>query len=81
VGHEHIASMINTLALAYIGASLPLFLLFYFGGGIPYWVTLNSAFLAEEIVRTLVGSTALLLAIPTSTVFAAYAFSNRRAAD
>lgn len=75
VGHEHIASMINTLALAYIGASLPMFLLFSLGGGAPAWVTLNSAFLAEEIIRTLVGSSALLLATPISTFFAARSFS------
>ncbi|MFH1670745.1 MAG: YibE/F family protein [Patescibacteria group bacterium] len=75
VGHEHIASMINTLALAYIGASLPMFMLFTLGGGAPAWVTLNSAFLTEEIIRTLVGSSALLLATPISTFFAARSFA------
>lgn len=75
VGHEHIASMINTLALAYIGASLPMFLLLSFGGGAPAWVTLNSAFLAEEIIRTLIGSSALLLAMPIATFLAARSFT------
>ena len=75
VGHEHIASMINTLALAYIGASLPMFLILFIGGGAPVWVTLNSAFLAEEIIRTLVGSSALLLATPISTFIAARSFA------
>ena len=74
VGREHVASLINTLALAYAGASLPLILLFYSDKYYPAWVTFNSEFLAEEIVRTLVGSAALLLAVPISTWLAAYAF-------
>lgn len=67
VGKEHIASLINTLALAYAGASLPLLLLFHTNDAYPFWVTLNGEFLAEEIVRTLVGSTTLLFAVPIST--------------
>ncbi len=77
VGREHIASLINTLALAYVGASLPLLLLFWTSGDIPLWVILNSEFLSEEIVRTLVGSTALVLAVPVSTWLAAKAFHGR----
>ncbi len=76
VGREHIASLINTLALAYVGASLPLLLLFQTNETYPMWVTLNSEFLAEEIVRTLVGSTTLLLAVPISTWCAARFLSN-----
>ena len=72
VGKEHIASLINTLALAYVGASLPLLLLLRTQGDFPLWVTLNSEFLAEEIVRTLVGSATLLFAVPISTWCAAY---------
>lgn len=79
VGREHIASLINTLALAYVGASLPLLLLFWTSADIPLWVILNSEFLAEEIVRTLVGSTALILAVPVSTWMAARAFHGRPA--
>jgi uncharacterized membrane protein len=67
VGREHIASLINTLALAYAGASLPLLLLLDVNSDFPLWMTLNSEFLAEEIVRTLVGSMALLMAVPIST--------------
>lgn len=70
VGREHIASLINTLALAYAGASLPLLLLFKMNDGYPLWVTLNSEFLSEEIIRTLVGSSTLLFAVPISTWFA-----------
>jgi uncharacterized membrane protein len=70
VGKEHISSLINTLALAYAGASLPLLLLFHTDTEFPLWVTLNSEFIAEEIVRTLVGSATLLFAVPLSTWFA-----------
>lgn len=72
VGREHIASLVNTLVLAYAGASLPLFLLFTMSNTEPLWVRLNSEFVAEEIVRTLVGSIALVLAVPISTILAAY---------
>ena len=72
VGHEHIAALINTLALAYAGASLPLFLLFSLNKTQPLWVIINSEFVAEEIVRTLVGSIALILAVPIATSLAAY---------
>lgn len=71
IGREHIASLINTLALAYAGASFPLLLLFSLGGNIPFWLTFNSEFIVEEIVRTLVGSSALILAVPISTFLAA----------
>lgn len=72
VGKEHIASLINTLALAYIGTSLPLLLLLYSQSNqaFPLWVTLNGEFLAEEIIRTVVGSMTLLVAVPVSTWFA-----------
>jgi|GEM_PF-208487 len=71
VGKEHIASLVNTLVLAYAGASLPLFLIFYLNDTIPLWVNLNSEFIIEEMIRTLVGSTALVLGVPISTFFAA----------
>lgn len=78
VGREHIASLVNTLVLAYAGAALPLFLLFSLNNTNPLWLTLNSEFVAEEIIRTLVGSSALILAVPISTAIAAYAFSRQQ---
>lgn len=71
VGKEHIASLVNTLALAYAGVSLPLFLLFIVNKGQPLWVILNGENIAEEIVRTLVGSSALIIAVPVATFLAA----------
>jgi uncharacterized membrane protein len=73
VGHEHIASLVNTLVLAYAGASLPIFLLFTLNRTQPIWTILNSEFVAEEVVRTLVGSSALVLSVPIATLIAAWA--------
>ncbi len=76
VGTEHIVSLVNTLALAYTGASLPLLLLFSLNEGqVPYWMILNGQMITEEIVRTLVGSTTLVLAVPISTFVAAWFYS------
>jgi uncharacterized membrane protein len=72
VGREHIASLINTLVLAYVGVSFPLILLFTIQKSQPLWLTLNSNFIAEEIVRTAVGSSALILAVPITSILAAY---------
>jgi uncharacterized membrane protein len=79
VGNEHIASLVNTLFLAYAGSALPLFLLFTTTKDQqPLWLTLNSEQIAEEIIRTIVGSSALVLAVPISTLLAAYVFSKKK---
>lgn len=78
VGREHIASLINTLLLAYVGASFPLLLLFNTQKTLPVWVTLNSNFMAEEIIRTLVGSATLVIAVPLTTLFAALFYSQEK---
>jgi len=69
IGQDHVAATVNTLVLAYTGASLPLLLLFTLGNG-NYGFLINSEFLAEEIVRTLVGSLGLIAAVPVSTLVA-----------
>lgn len=69
VGRHHIASVVNTLVLAYAGASLPLLMLFYVSHQ-PVGDLLNAEFLAEEIVRTLVGTIGLILTVPLATWFA-----------
>jgi uncharacterized membrane protein len=71
VGREHIASMVNTLALAYVGVALPLILLLAVDSSQPLWVVINSEFIGEEIVRTLVGVMALTLASPIASFFGA----------
>ncbi len=75
VGKDHVASLVNTLVLAYAGANLPLFLLFYTNQTAPVWVTLNSEMIMEEIVRTLVGSIGLVLAVPLTTAVTTLALS------
>lgn len=77
VGKEHISSLVNTLVLAYAGASLPLFLLFSASQNSPIWYTINSQFISEELVRTLVGSLSLILAVPISTYIAAHFLSKQ----
>jgi uncharacterized membrane protein len=69
VGQDHISSMVNTLVLVYAGAALPLFLLFV-NNPHPFSETINYEIIAEEIVRTLVGSIGLILSVPIATFIA-----------
>lgn len=71
IGREHITSLVNTLVLAYAGASFPALLVFTVYQR-PLWVVLNTEVIAEEIIRTLVGSIALMCAVPITTLLAAY---------
>lgn len=69
VGREHAGALVNTLALAYAGASLPLLLLFSSSElGIAF--ILNQEIFATEIVRTIAGSIGLILTIPITTLLA-----------
>lgn len=74
VGREHIAALANTLALAYAGASFPLFLLFVLPDRPPLWVILNNENILEEVLRALVGGASLMLAVPITTLLAASVF-------
>ena len=69
IGVDHFASMVNSLMLAYVGASLPLFLLLMIYQE-PLGFTLNREFLVEEIVRTLVGGIGLMLTGPVTSLIA-----------
>ncbi|WP_059010005.1 YibE/F family protein [Streptomyces specialis] len=70
IGRDHIASVVNTLVLAYAGAALPLLLLFTIAQSSVGTVAF-SELVAEEIVRTLVGSVGLVASVPVTTVLAA----------
>lgn len=72
IGRHHIASVVNTLVLAYAGVAMPLFLLFMLGNDIPMWRLVNEELIAEEVVRTLAGTLALVLLVPISTWFATW---------
>jgi len=63
IGRDHIAAMVNTLFLAYVGASMPLIVVFTIYQE-PLWRRLNREPIAEEVIRTLVGSVGLVLAVP-----------------
>jgi uncharacterized membrane protein len=69
IGRDHIAAMVNTLLLAYVGASMPLMLAFTVYQE-PVWRRINREPVAEEIVRTLVGSVGLILAVPITGLIA-----------
>lgn len=69
IGQDHVAATVNTLVLAYAGASLPMLLMFSLGRS-NYGLLVNFEFIAEEIVRTLVGSLGLVTAVPLTTAIA-----------
>ncbi|MFI1103309.1 YibE/F family protein [Streptomyces melanogenes] len=79
IGRDHIASVVNTLVLAYAGAALPLLLLFSIAQSSVGTVA-NSELVAEEIVRTLVGSIGLVASVPVTTALAALVVSADRQA-
>lgn len=79
IGRDHIASVVNTLVLAYAGAALPLLLLFSIAQSSVGTVA-NSELVAEEIVRTLVGSIGLVASVPVTTALAALVVSADRPA-
>ncbi|WP_194892277.1 YibE/F family protein [Catenulispora pinisilvae] len=71
IGRDHIGSTVNTLVLAYAGGSLPLFVLLTTSS--QGWTgAAGSEVVAEDIVRTLVGSIGLAAAVPVTTALAAY---------
>ena len=70
IGRDHIASTVYTLVLAYAGAALPVILLFTLAGR-QVGDVVTTEQVAEEVVRTLVGSIGLVLAVPLTTALAA----------
>ncbi|MDQ0991832.1 putative membrane protein [Streptomyces sp. V3I7] len=77
IGRDHIASVVNTLVLAYAGAALPLLLLFSIARS-SVGAVAGSELVAEEIVRTLVGSIGLVASVPVTTALAALVVSADR---
>ncbi len=76
VGRDHVGSLVNTLALAYVGAALPMLLLYSFSSASPLTL-LNQEVIAAEVVRVIVGSIGLLLAVPFTTLLAAWYFKDK----
>jgi uncharacterized membrane protein len=75
VGHDHIAATVNTLVLAYAGASLPVLLIFSLGGT-SFSDAVNTEAVADQIVAMLVGSIGLIAAVPVTTALAALLATN-----
>ena len=69
IGRDHIASTVYTIAFAYAGAALPILIIVMLYNR-PLGEALTSAELSEEVIRTLVGSVGLVLAIPMTTFIA-----------
>lgn len=79
VGRAHIASTVNTIVLAYAGASLPALLLII-ASGTPVGTTLTTEFIAQEIVRSAVATMGLVAAVPITTGLAALVTARGRRA-
>jgi hypothetical protein len=77
VGRDHIASMVYTLILTYTGAALPLLLLIT-AAERPAGQILSSDLVATELLRSGVGAMALTLAVPITTLIAAFTVPSRR---
>lgn len=71
IGREHIGALVNTLAIAYVGAALPLLLLVQSSTSGIFFM-LNNEIFATEIVRILIGSIGLILGVPITTLIASY---------
>ncbi len=72
IGKEHVGAMVNTLALAYTGASLPLLLLLTVNRTDSVANLINREIFATEIIRTIIGSIGLILAVPITTLLAVF---------
>jgi uncharacterized membrane protein len=70
VGRAHVGSAVNTLVLAYAGASLPLLLLIA-AGSQPVRQLLTGEFIAQEVLRSAVGTIGLVASVPITTALAA----------
>jgi uncharacterized membrane protein len=70
VGRDHVSATVNTLVLAYVGASLPALLLFS-AADLGVTEVVNFEIVAKEVVATLVGSIGLVAAVPITTALAA----------
>ena len=71
VGREHVGALVNTLVLAYVGASLPLLMYFHLSP-LSFWSLVNSELFATEIIRAIIGSIGLILTVPIVTGLAVY---------
>ena len=81
VGSEHITSLVNTLALAYVGASLPFIIMLTMRQTNSPLITVNGEYIATEVVRTLVASIGLVVSVPVSTGVATWVYTRSAKRD
>jgi uncharacterized membrane protein len=77
VGTAHLAATVNTLVFAYLGAALPLLVLLAIQIA-SFSLSVNEEIIAVEVVRTIVGSIGILLAVPATTAIAVWLAGRRR---
>jgi uncharacterized membrane protein len=70
VGRDHVSATVNTLVLAYVGAALPILVLFS-AADLGIADAVNLELVPKEVVATLVGSIGLITAVPITTALAA----------
>ena len=70
IGRDHIASTVYTIVFAYAGTALLTLMVIRLYAQ-PAGLLISTEDLAEEVVRTLVSSVGLILAVPLTTVIAA----------
>ncbi len=72
IGREHVGATVNTLVLAYAGASLSILMVLVIADQRLVHV-LTGEEIAMEVVRALVGSLGIVAAVPMTTALAAFA--------
>lgn len=77
IGRSHVASTVNTLVLAYVGATLPLLLVFS-ALELPFGAAVSQEIVAQEVVRGLVGGLGIVAAVPVTTALAAVVAASTR---
>ncbi|MCI0533040.1 YibE/F family protein, partial [bacterium] len=78
IGREHVGALVNTLAIAYVGVSLPLLLLFFSSSSVGPLETLNEEVFATEVIRIAIGSIGVILAVPITTSIAVWMLKKER---
>ncbi len=78
IGREHIGALVNTLAIAYVGAALPLLLLFIQSSTASVAQIANTEIFSTEIVRIMIGSIGLVLAVPITTFVSVWFLSPKK---
>lgn len=78
IGREHIGALVNMLAIAYVGAALPLLLLFKVSYTQSLDVSLNQELFATEILRTMLGAIGIILAVPITTAIAVWMLHGKK---